>query len=274
MFSTKWKYWLAYTKSCVRVDNSFLDMARDLEGLGFEILASIGKTEKGRQLLLPDRGGALFMGVLAAAVSYHATAACLALSNYGQNGWVILRPQLEATLILLYFIDSDSVEEIEEKLDAYSDWVIAKGYYNGQRSESFEAVRLLDNHEASAEHMEALFDSVRKKYESDPDRLRRIRNSPSFLGDKRAVAEKYDITELYLHVFAESSFSIHAADAADRAFRIANSDSVGYEINTHLDDSFWMLMLSNLIAFRLCTAVVEYFDLEPIIGPVVGDVAE
>jgi hypothetical protein len=76
--------------------------------------------------------------------------------------------------------------------------------------------------------------------------------------------------DLYLHIFSESSATIHAADVTDRVEIDVLAHGITYKLDKNTEESFWLLMLSNLVQFNVIINISKYFDVYKSVQPMLG----
>lgn len=264
MWKNKLTQWLRYTQAIIKSKNKFLPMAARLEKVEKFCFKEVGKTNKFREIANSPDLLQFFLGPYLTAVSYHQSIILSSLSKNGLNGFVLLRPQLESTLIFLYFLDSSDEEELLNRVEEYYDWVVVKMYENAQKSNEFEFVPHLSTHNGFMKKIETNYSSLKDRYIGKDAEFNRLKRS-SFLKNKRGIAKQNDIEGLFLHIQSEASASIHVADVSDRVTYTLSPTDITYSFNKYSDDSFWVLMLSNLILISLIKSMAKYFDVYPMV---------
>jgi len=258
MIKIKFLEWLKYTMATIKSRNRMLPMASNLDKSALECLKEIEKTDVCKSILLMPDLAQFFFSPYATALNYHQAILSASLSKYSLSSYALVRPQLESALIFLYFINSSSEAELLERVESYSDWVVVKMYQNANRSSKFEFVPHLSTHESFMRQIEENYKVISEKYAGREKEFKELKRS-SFLLNKRAVACENDIEGLYLHVQSEASASIHAADVSDRVSYNISKNRISYSLDNTTHDSFWILMLANLIQFHLIKTTATYF---------------
>lgn len=266
---TKLQYWLDYTQNCIQTKNSFLTPAQELSKLSEVLLNSIQYSD--REDLETGRLHNVFpyiLGLYSTSNSFHKTIQILVTSGHGQNAMLMLRPQLESLLILLYLTEpQENIEEIEKRIEKFLDWTMIKMYQNSEQSSNLDFVRILSTHKEFSNFTQENYQKVCAKYFDRPKELKKLINSSSFLENKAILAEKYQIKDLYHHIHAESSGNLHMADISDRVIQKIYDNGIEYVLNPHIKDGFWALMMSNLLQFYLLANFSTFLKIKNMIIP-------
>lgn len=199
------------------------------------------------------------LGVFSMVVSYHESIVFLCLSRQALNASILLRTQLEAHLILCYLINpSENLEEVEQRVHEYQDWVCIKMYLNSKKSKDFDLFTLNPTHSLYLQQVEENYARVKAKYNDNLDRFKELEKSQSFLKNKREVAKQNDIEDLYMGVFSETSATVHLADISDRMIEQVTEEFDGYRYEFgSANEAMMMVGISNLI---LTKSITMYFN--------------
>ena len=262
MLRSKISVWWKYTKSTFKTKNAFLPMALKLDDIAISCLREIENTKSCKEILANPDLAQFFFAPYATSLNYHQAIVSASMSQYGLSSFSLVRPQLEAGLIFLYFCDSKNDHELFHRIESYQDWVVLKMYENANKSNEFEFMSHLSQHESYMHQIQNNYETLMNKYSTRSDELKKLKR-PSFLHNKRAIAKAHDIEGLYLHVQAEASASIHISDVSDRVSYEIISNQITYDLNTNSDESYWILMLSNLLQLNTVKSMAKTFDIYP-----------
>lgn len=94
------------------------------------------------------------------------------------------------------------------------------------------------------------------------------------MDNKSALADKFNIKDLYNHIQAETSSNIHIADISDRLFWEESEFYTGFVYDENRANSFWPLLLSNYLQFYLILNFSEFFGLKEKILPKLENIFE
>ncbi len=128
---------------------------------------------------------ARILGVFSMIVSYHESIVFLCLSKQALNASILLRTQLEAHLIFCYLINpNENLDEVEERVHEYQDWVCIKMYLNSKKSKDFDLFTLNPMHSLYLQQVEENYATVKTKYSDKPELFKELEKSQSFLKNK------------------------------------------------------------------------------------------
>ncbi|MDO9105281.1 MAG: hypothetical protein Q7U57_10000 [Methylovulum sp.] len=194
MWKAKLSEWFKYTNSTIRANNKLLPMATKLDNVALLCLKEIEKTEKGQFILQSPHLSQFFFSSYATSLHYHQAIVSASLSKYSLNNLVLIRPQLEAAIIFLYFIDSSSEEELFNKVERYHDWVVVKMHQNSCKSSKLHFVQHLSTHKSFVEQINKNYLVLTQKYAGREKEFNKLSNSSSFVLDKSFVARQNGIS--------------------------------------------------------------------------------
>lgn len=193
-----------------------------------------------------------------AVISFHESITYLCLAKHGLNAMLNLRSQLESMLIIFYFIQpKDNISEIEKRVESYSEWIKIKLYQNFNKSKTLSYLSDIDMSKYESQISHDYFD-LEEKYKNDPKGFKSLKNSPSFLHNKFKLAEDFGVSDLYDHIFSESSASIHCADNNDRLKFVSGLNCFEYYVRDF--DGFWPLVLSNVLLYKTMLTLADFFE--------------
>lgn len=206
------------------------------------------------------------IGMYYETIKYHKAVVGLILSGHASCAFNLIRSQLEALLIFLYFVDpGEDIQEVQNRTNEYQNWIAIKMYDNNKKSIRLDLLKdFLDNDEYIG-NLERNYNGV--KAELSESEFKRLEKSHSFLKNKPQIAEKYDFKDLYNHIQAESSASIHIADISDRLNWVEEPFYVGYEYNENGVVPFWPLLLTNALQVYLLLGFTRFFKLQKSLLP-------
>jgi len=200
-----------------------------------------------------------------ASISYHKTVQTISVSGFGLNGWLVIRSQLEALLIFLYLTEPfDDLEEIEDRTLRYRDWTIVKMYQNSKKSSGMDILNSLSTHVNFEKKINDNFKYIQEEYKDKQDELKILKNSSSFLRNKAKIADNHGFKDLYNHVQAECSASLHIADSSDRMKVSGNEKGTKYSFGVNLHDGLWSMLLSNLLFLELLKNFSLFFGIKDV----------
>lgn len=263
-FQSKLHHWCTFTKSCFSTYNPLLKDARELSKIVQKSMILLNESD--RIAILEryfDPSIAHIIGMYLTIYSWHEGIQILGVSNQKLNALTFIRPQLEALLIFLFFTEpNDDMVEVEERVENYLDWVIVKMYQNMTRSSKFHLVKIVPGMKEYEETVRTNYEYVKKKYEYSGKKLKALENSYSFIPNKRKLAKSQGIEDLYSHVYAETSATIHIADISDRMYYHRDSTKVGYIYNSIPENAVWQMALSNKIEVVGIRRFGKFFGIE------------
>lgn len=260
---SKLRYILGFIKSCYsdkglnsRVSYDFNKVSRECFAYMRDMEREDLKTEHF------DSFVAHILGVYSSIISYHDSISYLCLAGHGLNSSILLRSQLESYLIFYYLISPKTdIEEIENRVDAYRDWVMIKMYLNSQKSKNFDLFTLNPEHEPYLQDVERNYNYVKDKYKELPELFEKLKASQSFLKDKRQIAKEADIEDLYLGIFTETSATVHLADISDRMQNESREDFDGYSYKFSSNHESMMISgVSNILLIKAINDFVDFFE--------------
>jgi len=249
----------------VRSRNRLLRASLCLSREGTEIVSRISSTEQSRELatLLADHM-TVVVAIHSMVLAHHESVRILSSVGHGLEATANLRAQLEAALTLMYLtFPSRDIQEVRLRCDSYLDWVMVKMHMNMEKSRKFALYDKLIRGGSYGETVEDNYQMTCRKYADNEKELRRLKRSPSFVPNKRDVANAAGIGDLYAHIYAEASATIHLVDASDRSlmatdgrharklFRIRNRNA-----------AFWPMFCSVMLQVAELRALAEFLGLE------------
>lgn len=204
--------------------------------------------------------------------STHESVRTVHVHEQGFSALMLVRPQAEALIILQYLTEPhDDLEEIERRVESYLGWIVARQYGNWEMGRAFEPSSEVTGHREYVEHVSRNYEELRRKYRGREQELKGLSRRPGFLSDRAEhVAERHGILDLFRHVKAECSASIHSADYGDRMTPAEREDcdATGYVFNLHASSAgLWAMFLSNLLQLHSIGAVARFFELQGVIRP-------
>jgi hypothetical protein len=265
-------HWYQFTKSCLGEYGFQVKEARELSKLGMNIIKYFDQSAKReffKKVKLEDFSDSFsyIFGVYFTTLSHHDAIQILSLSGHGLNSLMILGSQLETLLILLYMTEPDmDLREVMDRIDYYIDYVKVKMKQNMEKSLnlSFYSYKCNDEFNSS---IFSNYEEVCSKYLNN-NKIKILKNCTSFPMNKKKLAEKYNIKELYDCIFAESSASIHATDISDRMQRIDDLTMSGFKYTiSHSKGYLWSLMMSNLVQYHSILYFSKFFGIDHILRP-------
>ena len=206
---------------------------------------------------------AYILGAFSSVISYQESISFLCLSGHGLNSTILLRTQLEAYLIFSYLInEKQDLNSTEKKVEEYKDWVMVRMYKNSLKSKGLDLFQVNPEHSEYLNKVKENYFFVKSKYENNTNEFKRIENSQSFLKNKREIAKKCEIEDLYLGIFSETSATVHLADISDRMSKYSTSDFDGYEYKFSSNQESMMVSgVSNILLTKAINDFSEYFEL-------------
>lgn len=189
------------------------------------------------------------LGIHYSTLAHHDAVLILTVSGHPLESLMIVRAHLEAVLIMMFFVEPEiNCEAILARVERYRDWVNIQMYKNMQRSSKLELFKEIYDSSHFISSITENYQQVLKKYSHRQKELESLIKSNSFLINKRYIAEQNGIEDLYDHIHAEASASIHVADISDRMqeHHTASADGYIYAVR-HKHISPWPLALSNLM---------------------------
>jgi hypothetical protein len=262
--------WYRFTRCCFNKTPFPLNHARSIAKLAIELPKYI-KNSRRDDFLIDDLEDfiAHILGVYFTTVAHHNSIQILSVACHEIEALIILRPQLEALLILLYFIEPhEDIEKVFTRVDKYRDWLLVKMKKNMDRSYKFDLLNSISSTDDFQKSVLANYDSILEKYCDFNKELKSLTHSHSFLKDKRAVARAFDIEDLFDHIYAESSASIHIADISDRMQESEKPNFNGYEYRIqNKGTGFGALLMSNMIMIHAINNLSKFLGVEHIIKP-------
>jgi len=262
---SKCQTWREVTGQIFNSSTSLLHTSRQLSRASQTLVSRIGSNDRSAELVAALGDLMTFIvGAHSMVLAHHESVRILSTLDHGLEAFVNLRAQLEAALTLFYLIShDDSLDEVMAKCLDYSDWIIVKMHQNLARSRTFAPARALMESDSYASTVEANYNEIVDRYATNPGRLEKLKKAVSFVPDKRAIAKQYGIEDLYAHVFAEASATVHQADLSDRSlwrresrwkrqlFRIRNRKA-----------GFWPVFCSVMIQAVELRIFAEFLGLE------------
>jgi hypothetical protein len=138
-----------------------------------------------------------------------------------------------------------------------------------ERSKAFGPISVFPSKEDSESFQKDVCENYRIVMESLSDNeslLHELEKAHSFPIRKRELAERNGIADLYNHVYAESSASIHLADISDRFETVELEDGV-YNLHVpQMVNSMWPSFLSNMILAKSIRFYARFFAIEQLIN--------
>ncbi len=263
-FGVKIYYWIQFTKGCITTDNPLLKDARKLSKIAKKSLKLIKEAD--RTMINKkyfESTIAYIIGLYLMIESWHDGIQLLGLTNQKLNMLTFLRPQLETLLIFFYFTEpKDNISEVEKRVNKYLDWVIIKMYQNMQDSSKLSVIKIIPGMKEYEEKVRENYETLKEKYKHKEADLKKLEKSYSFLSNKYILAKSYSIEDLYGHVYAETSSTIHIADISDRMQPYIDSWKGGFIYNSAPKNAFWQLFISNRIMVVTIKRFAEFFNLQ------------
>jgi len=214
------------------------------------------------------------LGIYFTTVGHHDSIQFLSVARHELEALIVLRPQMEALLTLLYFIEPhDDLEEVFSRVDKYRDWLLVKMKRNMDRSYKFDLLDSITKTDDFQKTVLANYGTILEKYRGVDKELKLITHSHSFLKDKRSVASAFEIEDLFDHIYAEASASIHIADISDRMQKSEKPNFYGYEYSIqNKGTGFWALLMSNMIMIHAINNLSKFLGVEETIKPKVMNI--
>lgn len=262
----KIKHSLVYIFRCFRNDNDLLIQSAKLQRLVKFSIRIINKSI--RDDLKHDKHHLIvshIYGMYIISTRYHQSVQSLILNGFVLNSFNLLRSQLESLLIFLFFIEpKDNLKEIENRINKYRDWITIRMYDNYQATSKLSLLTDIYKDKSADQYIIDNYNEVKNKYNKKQfDDL----NRPSFIKDKTKLADEFGFKELYKHIFKETSANIHIADISDRLFWDESKIYSGFVYDETHANSFWPVILSNMLLFYLILNFVVFFELKPLLIP-------
>ena len=260
--------WWGLTVSIATAPNHVHGISRRLDQLSLSVWRVY--EDHGRDDLRVEHFEAFvarILGVFYSTISHHRAVRTLVLGGYGLEAFMVLRAQLEATVILDYLVEpGDDHDEVLRRVDRYVDWVIIHQYKNMERSNRFSVVREIPMTDGYRKSVKASYKEIEKR--RTPEDMLTLRKLLTFPGKACDVAGRHGYDDLYDHIYAESSTSIHAGDIGDRMWRQDRPGFHGYSYHLgHHQSAFWPLLMSNMVQFTALRAIGEFFGIESQLQP-------
>jgi hypothetical protein len=263
-FKPKLYHWLVFTKDCFQTYNPLLKDSRELSKIVKRSLVLL--KESNRSAIIKKYSDHIFahiVGMYLTILSWHEGIQLLGLSNQRLNMLAFLRPELDALLIFLFFLEpKDNVNEIEKRVNQYIDWIKVKMFQNMERSSKLSIVDIIPGMEEYKNEVRANYEKVKEKYKHLDKEWRVLEATSSFLSNKNKLAKLYGIEDFYNHVYTEASATIHIADISDRMQYYMDSNKAGYIYDLTPSSAFWQLALSNKVLIISIEKFAKFFGLE------------
>ena len=260
----KIEFILRFIKSTIYSNGFYSHHSNQLNKIAKKCIANIDKMERNDIIDIHfEPIVAHILGSFSSVISYQESISFLCLSGHGLNSTILLRTQLEAYLIFFYLIEEkENLNTTEKKVDEYKDWVMVRMYKNSLKSKGFDLFQVNPQHSEYLKNVEENYFFVKSKYDDNLNEFKRIENSQSFLKNKREVAKKSEIEDLYLAIFSETSATVHLADISDRMSKHITSDFDGYQYKFSSNQESMMVSgISNILLTKAINDFAEYFEL-------------
>jgi len=262
--SAKFYHLRQFSKYCFTERGAMLAEARRLTKFGMRAVSLLDKsTRDDLRIEHLEPFVAHILGIFYTTVGHHDAIQTLALSGHSLESMMILRSHLEAVLAFLYVTEPQTnLDEVYARTDKYRHWVVVKMKQNLERSKNLNLLQPVLRPE--------FIDTVNANYatvvgENSPKELKQLDAAHSFLNSnlRKALAKRFGIPDLYEHIFAESSATIHFADIGDR-MRETGLLSYRYTIrNSH--GAFWPLTASNIVQAKCVQQFGNFFGVQNIV---------
>jgi len=266
-FSLKSYQWKQFTKNCFTERGFQLKEARKIRKLSektLDMMNSYGWSET--EIDFFHSTFAPIFGFYYGTISYHDSIQTLSLSGHALNAMNLLRPHLEALLLLVYILENrDDLIKMENKVYDYFDWVIVKMKINTDQSFKSELARIILT-EDTMEKVKNNFNEIKSKYANNPKGFKKLLKMNSFLNSKERLrlSKKINIEGLYHHIYAESSAVIHFADIEHRMEASSEHlDGYTYDIRKK-NAAVWPILISNLLQVNCIMQLSKIFHKEDI----------
>jgi hypothetical protein len=267
-FGAKMHHWYQFTKFCFSERGAQIKEARKLTKLGMAVIKFFPQSTR-EDLMIEhfEPFVAHILGIYYAAVCHHDSVQTLTLSGHSLNSMMLLRSQLETVLTFFYVTQPQAdLDEVYRRTDRYRDWVVVKMKKNMERSLRLDLVQALLRDDFK-NTIRDNYDIIKEKYLDSPSDFSLLENSHNFLSraQREDLAKAFRIEELYHHIYAESSASIHFADISDR---MQETEPLRYCYTIrHKHGALWPVMLSNLLQFNCIKQFGVFFGIESILTP-------
>ena len=270
----KFHHLLDFARFAFSERNILIGEARQITQLGVTV-ANLAYQSDRKDILLDSFKPfvANLYGIWYASLAHHDAIQTLALSGHSLESMVLLRPHLESVLTFLYSTEPDrDLGQVEARLNRYRDWVIVKMKKNFDKSRRLDLVQALSKTQDFDHDIQHSYGAVKDGYADNPQEFKVLEDGFSFLtyNERVALATRYDILNLYHHVFAESSAGIHFADVGDRMTELGPS-TYQYLIRRK-KGAFWPIMLSNLLQIRATRQFGRFFGIGSIVDSRIRDI--
>ena len=267
-FSAKIHHWFQFTKFCFSERGFQVKEARELTKLGMSAIRLFPRSSRDDFALEHlEPFVAHILGVYYTAIGHHDAVQVLALAGHSLDSMILLRSQLEAILAFFYVTEPQTdLHEVFLRTDKYRDWVVVKMKQNMDRSSKLSLLRVVEN-DGFESTVRDNYEIIKDKYSSSRSDFAQLERSNSFLtaAQRENLAKAFHIEELYQHIYAESSASIHFADIGDRMREI---EPLRYHYTIrYKHGAFWFVMLSNLLQFHCIKQFGIFFGIETIVTP-------
>jgi len=264
----KLHHWYQFTKFCFSERGDQIREARQLTKLGMSVFSLLPQSSRDDLRIEHfDPFVAHVFGIYLSAVGHHDAVQTITLAGHSLDSMILLRSHLETLLVFFYVTEpQDDLDQVFLRTDKYRDWVVIKMKQNFERSLKLDLVRSIVQDSFKGKVFEN-YAIVQEKYLDEEAELHRLENLNNFLNpaERRAVATKFGIEDLYEHIYAESSASIHFADIGDRMYEISDS-KYRYTIR-HKNGAFWPVMLTNMLQFKCIQQFGMFFGVEGQLTP-------
>jgi hypothetical protein len=267
-FPAKLHHWYQFTKFCFSERGDQIREARQLTKLGMSVFSVLPQSSRDDLRIEHfEPFVAHIFGIYFSAVGHHDAVQTITLAGHSLDSMILLRSHLETLLAFFYVTEpQNDLGQVFLRTDKYRDWVVIKMKQNIERSLKLDLVRAIvkDSFKGKVFDNYAL---VQEKYLDEQAELHRLENLNNFLSraEREAIASKFGIEDLYQHIYAESSASIHFADIGDRMQEIGNS-RYHYTIR-YKHGAFWPVMLSNMLQFKCIQHFGKFFVVESLLTP-------
>ncbi|XCN72620.1 MAG: DUF5677 domain-containing protein [Candidatus Electrothrix aestuarii] len=187
----------------------------------------------------------------------------LSVCGHSSVTYSLLRMQMENFLILIYLTeDKNNLAQVNARIEEYEDWIKIKMFQNNKRSKNFDLYRQFASSEKYTQTVKNNYLLTKEKYSLNINDFKALEKRPSFLKDKRKIAQLVSLEEVYDHIVADGSATIHCADLYDKIDSTLEEDTVEYSFNirpTHY--SPWVLLLSNFLIQKQLLYLADFFHL-------------
>ncbi len=207
------------------------------------------------------------IGLFATLTGYLDAAIILTKNGHGFSTVSLLKSQMEALLIFLYFIEPyDNFYEINRRVAIFNDWQILKSRNNLRYVKNCKLLNELWDVSNYEKMVENDYKIVCDLYE-DKSEFTNLKNSREFLKEKNKIAARHGIANIYELIETQFAGSIYVGDLDYDVRFDSEKDTAFLDFSIKQNGAILPLILVMQLQEKLIREWSEFIGIEDIIIP-------